>query len=327
MPRTVRPSPTNRPGRGSSPTAQRRAAAERAAAERRRPERRRRRITGAVVAGLGLVLVAAAVLLAMRDTNRPALAGAPASGAPGVGGDLHTIATVGDALYVGGHAAVAVSHDDGRRWQRVPSLDGADAMGWAVTTDAILAGGHPGLYRSTDGGATFTAGTGAAAVPDVHALGGAGTTVYLASPQAGLLVSTDGGQTWQVRNRQVGRSFMGTMLVDPADTKRVVAPDMSGGIMASTDGGRTWTSLGGPAGAMAVTWKPTETNEIIAVGMSGAARSADGGATWQPIDLPPGTSAVTYDSRGRTLYAGALDDNTARTYRSRDDGATWQPTG
>jgi len=117
MPGTVRPSSTNQPGRGGSRNAQRRAAAERAAAERRRIQRRRRRISWAVVGGLGLVLVAAAVLLATRDTNRPGLDGAAASGAPEVGGDLHTITSVGDALYVGGHAAVAVSHDDGRRWQ------------------------------------------------------------------------------------------------------------------------------------------------------------------------------------------------------------------
>lgn len=61
--------------------------------------------------------------------------------------------------------------------------------------------------------------------------------------------------------------------------------------------------------------------------MSGAGRSTNGGATWQPVELPLGTSALSYNSSGRTLYAGALDDSRARTYRSRDDGATWKPTG
>lgn len=75
-----------------------------------------------------------------------------ASAAPVVGGDLHTLTAIGDALYVGGHVAVAVSHDGGLRWEEVPSLANADAMGWAPTTDALLAGGHPGLFRSTDGG-------------------------------------------------------------------------------------------------------------------------------------------------------------------------------
>jgi photosystem II stability/assembly factor-like uncharacterized protein len=220
-----------------------------------------------------------------------------------------------------------VSRDGGRQWQQIASLDGADAMGWAVTTGAVLAGGHPGLYRSTDNGATFTKLTGAATVPDAHALGGNGDTVYLGSPQAGLVASTDGGQTWQPRNAQAGRSFMGTILVDPANPDRLIAPDMSQGLVSSTDAGRTWKPLGGPSGAMAVTWNPADTRQIIAVGSTGSARSSDGGATWQNIQMPAGISAVTFDSAGRTAYAAALDGDKAAIYRSTDAGTTWTPTG
>jgi photosystem II stability/assembly factor-like uncharacterized protein len=243
-----------------------------------------------------------------------------------VGGDLHTVATIGDALFVGGHAAVAVSHDGGRQWQQVASLKDADAMGWAVTSDAILAGGHPGLYRSTDKGATFTKVTGASAVPDVHALGGTGNTVYLASPQAGLLASTDGGHSWQVRNAQTGRAFMGTILVDPTNPERLIAPDMSAGLSTSTDGGRTWKPLGGPSRAMAVAWNPTNISQLVTVGMSGAARSSDGGSTWQPIEMPAGATAVAYDATGATIYAGVLNGQRAHTYRSTDSGTTWTAT-
>jgi hypothetical protein len=302
-------------------TAQRRADAAGRIAGARRAEQRRQWAGwgGAVVAALAVV--AGITFWVTRGTDAPSPAAAPV-----VGGDLHSVTMIGDALFVGGHAAVAVSHDGGRRWQQVTSLQGADAMGWAVTSDAVLAGGHPGLYRSADNGATFTKVTGAGAVADVHALGGAGTTVYLGSPQAGLLVSTDGGRNWQVRNAQIGRSFMGTILVDPRNPARLIAPDMSAGLASSSDGGRTWKSLGGPAAAMAAAWNPTDTQQIFAVGMNGGARSSDGGASWQQVELPQGTSAVSYDASGATLYAGALDGQRARTYRSADGGATWTAT-
>jgi photosystem II stability/assembly factor-like uncharacterized protein len=244
-----------------------------------------------------------------------------------VGEDLHTVFVLGDALYVGGHDAVGVSRDGGRSFQAVPSLAGADVMGWASSGSAVLVGGHPGLYRSTDRGATFTRATGAGAVPDVHALGGAGDTLYLASPQAGLLVSTDAGVTWQVRNAQAGRSFMGTILVDPGNTARLIAADMSVGLTTSRDGGRTWTVLGGPSGVMAVAWKPGDTGQLVAVGMDGGALSSDGGTTWRPVSLPPGTSAVAYDPTGGTLYAGVLNGGRARLYRSVDGANTWSLTG
>jgi len=291
-------------------------------AARRRAERRRRLIRGGVIALATLVLVSIVVLLATRGDD--AGGEAPAS-APTVGGDLHTVTSIESALFVGGHDAVAVSHDDGQSWQQVDSLDGADAMGWAVTPDAVLVGGHPGLFRSTDDGATFSQ-VSDVSFTDVHALGGTGTTVYLASPEAGLLASVDGGESWEVRNAEAGRSFMGTLLVDPRDPQRLIAPDMSGALAVSTDGGSSWESLGGPQGAMAADWNPTNPDQIVAVGMDGAARTTDGGATWQDFDVPNGTSAIAYTDEGKALFAAVLQGEQAFTYRSIDDGVTWTAT-
>ncbi len=318
---TVRSSGTTSPSGKAARAARRRAAAQQRAALARRAVRRRQLTRWGGVAGAVLLLVAGVAYLATRGDS----VGDP-PGAPFVGGDLHSVAAIGDAVYVGGHEAVAVSGNGGRTWRRVASLDGADAMGWAVTPDAVLVGGHPGLYRSTDHGKTFSKVTGAAAVDDVHAIGAAGGTVYLASPKTGLLASTDGGKRWKVRNAAAGRSFMGTILVDPKDPDRLIAPDMSAGLSISTDAGRTWKPLGGPDGAMAAAWNPTDPKQIIGVGMSGGGRSSDGGATWQPIDLPAGVSAVGYDPTGTTVYAGALDGEQADVYRSRDGGATWAQT-
>ena len=291
------------------------------AAQAKRDERRRRVRTG----GIGIAVVAAAavaIALVVRNGDDTPAASAEA---PVVGGDLHTVFAADQSLYVGGHTRAAVSHDGGKTWQDIGDLEGADPMGWAASGDTLLAGGHPGLYRSTDGGATFEQLSGSSAVPDVHALGGAGDVVYLASTQAGVLASTDGGTTWKVRNADAGKSFMGTILVDPEDTGRLIAPDMSGTLATSSDGGRTWTSLGGPMGAMAAAWNPQNTKEIIASGMQGAERSTDGGDTWTPAELPSGTSAVSYAPDGNTIYAGVLSSEHAIVYRSTDHGNTWTP--
>ncbi len=304
--------------------ARRRAAAQERAAQARRTALRRRWLRwGGLIAAV-LLIAGAVWYLVLRDGDTGGDTDSPA--APVVGGDLHTVAVIGDAVYVGGHEAVVVSRDGGRTWRRVPSLDGADAMGWATSGGTVLVGGHPGLYRSTDHARTFRMRTGAAAVDDVHGIGAGGTTVYAASPKSGLLVSTDGGTHWTVRNAQAGRSFMGSILVDPDDPQRLIAPDMSAGLSISRDGGRTWKALGGPEGVMAVAWNPAHRDQLVVVGMSGGARSGDGGHTWTDLDTPAGVSAVAFDSTATVLYTAALDGDQARLYRSRDNGATWKPT-
>lgn len=278
---------------------------------------RRGWIAAAAALAAGVGIAGGAVALGRDDD------GGVAGAAPYVGGDLHVLASVQDRLYVGGHDGAAVSNDGGLTWAELASLRGADPMGWAQAGDTMLVGGHPGLYRSTDGGTSFTQLTGDAQVPDVHALGAAADTAYLASPQAGLLASTDGGATWQPRNAQVGQGFMGTILVDPSDPLRLIAPDMANGLVTSSDGGSSWTRLGGPDGAMAAAWDPTNTSRLVAVGMSGSAISVDAGQSWAPLEVPEGTSAATFSSDGQTLYAAALDGDTAITYASTDTGASW----
>lgn len=303
----------------------RRAAVKERAEAERRAERRKRQVAWSGAALAVLVVAGGGIYLAARDGGSSGTSAGSGS-APVVGGDLHTVTVIGNRLFVGGHAAVAVSRDGGKQWKDVSSLQGADAMGWAQTPDAVLVGGHPGLFRSTDGGATFTKVTGAGAVADAHALGGSGKTLYVGSPESGLIASTDGGRTWKVRNAQAGRSMMGSILVDPADPAKLIAPDMSKGLVSSSDGGRTWKSLGGPMSAMAAAWNPKDTQQIIAVGMNGAELSTDGGATWKQAALPQGASAVAYAPDGKTLYAGVLDGQNARVYRSTDGGTTWKAT-
>ena len=302
--------------------AERRRAAQAAQVARAKRDERRRKLS---TWGIGLAMLAAGALvvaLVVGKDDTPATSG----DAPVVGGDLHTVFAVDDVLFVAGHARAAASHDEGKTWQDVGDLKGADAMGWAASGDIVLTGGHPGLFRSADGGTTFEKLSDSSAVPDVHALGGARDVVYLASPQVGVLSSTDGGSTWEVRSADAGKTFMGTILVDPKDSDRLIAPDMSGALATSTDGGRTWSALGGPMGSMATAWNPQNTDEIIAAGMQGAERSTDGGDTWTPVDLPSGTTAVSYTPDGNTMYAGVLSGEQAIVYRSNDDGATWNPT-
>jgi photosystem II stability/assembly factor-like uncharacterized protein len=272
----------------------------------------------------GLAIVGIAVALTVFLTSDD---GSPPSVRPFVGGDLHSLAiapSASERLYVGGHEGVAVSTDDGRTWRQIESLAGADAMGWAFTEDRVLVGGHPGLFVSADGGRTFRQENDGLPATDIHALGAGPGVIYVASPQLGVFASTDGGFSWEMRTDQVGQGFMGTILVDPENPDRLIAPDMRAGAVESKDGGRSWRVLGGVEDAMWVSWDARDTDNIIVSGMGRAALTRDGGRSWKPLSVPAGVSAVEVSAVDpNTFFAAVLEGTEAVVWVSLDAGGTW----
>lgn len=271
----------------------------------------------------GAVIVVA-VLVARAATGRPSRV---SPGEPFVGGDLHSLVadpTTPGRVFIGGHEGVAVSVDNGRSFTPMHSLDSADAMGWAFNDDGIWQGGHPGLHHvGTDLSATGR--NQGLPSTDVHALGGARTVLYAASPNVGFFASTDNGSTWQTRSGSVGQSFMGRILVDPTNTDHVVAPTMDAGAVESTDGGRTWKRLGGLPSVSWVSWAGGDPRQLVASGGSSAVASTDGGTTWLPVNLPTGAAIVEASPiDAKFWFAAGLNGTHARTWISRDRGATWQ---
>lgn len=308
----VRARPTTRPGSGKG----------KQAAARRRAAQRRRSMQRWFVAGLTVVAIGVIVFVA----TRPKTPEGPASTAL-TGGDFHSMIVdpdIADRLFAGGHTAVSVSTDGAITWREVGSLQDADAMGWAFTDDEILVGGHPGIRVSTDGGKTFRQDNQGLPSTDVHALGGGRGVIYAASPLVGVLASTDGRKSWEVRSRQAGQSFMGRILVDASDVDHILAPDMGGGVAESRDGGRTWKDLGGVQGAMWVSWDPSQPSRIVASGQDRAVLSTDGGASWEPLDVAEGVQIIDMSSRDPDLlYAGRHNGERVTVFVSRDGGRSW----
>ncbi|MBZ5736395.1 hypothetical protein K8Z61_18035 [Nocardioides sp. TRM66260-LWL] len=237
---------------------------------------------------------------------------------PVVGGDLHAVAQMGDRVFVGGHGGAGYRLSGGG-WTQITSLDDKDVMAWGMSGATLFAGGHAGLFTSTDAGQTFNPVRDMSRA-DVHAVGASDDVIYLATTDLGVMVSHDGGRVFDLRS-EAGRAFMGTIWVDPANPDVAIAPSMQQGVVKTTDGGRTWSPLGSAMGSMAVAVDRNGTN-MVEVGMDGAQQSNDGGQTWSALAVPQGTSAASYTSSGDLLVA-ALAGDRANVYRQTANG--WDP--
>lgn len=240
-----------------------------------------------------------------------------------VGGDLHTLTFTKNGLFVTGHQAGSNSTNEGIKWRNISSINNADIMGWATTNLGYLAGGHNGLFRSTNGGKTFTRFDFYRKASDIHSLGAAGKIVYLGSPQVGLLRSIDNGKSWKVVNSKFGQGLMGSMLVDPLNPLRVIASDMRNGLVVTTDGGKSWVRFGGPQGAMAIDWNQKNRKEIVALGMGIGGVTKDNGKTWSAFSVPMGASAIAFNATGSRIFVATLVGERASILSSDDLGKHW----
>ena len=231
--------------------------------------------------------------------------------------------------------SVLVSDDDGKTWSDPEAgaigfpkeSDAALERIWTLTPDpreagVIWAGCEPhSLWRSADGGASFTLNEGLWGHPHRPEWqpGGGGATIHTIVPRAdgsllvamstgGVYRSADSDGGWVPANRGITAGFqpdeypefgqcVHRIAVDGADPERVYAQN-HGGVFRSDDSGDSWTSIADGL--------PADFGFVV------LAHPTRGGSAWViPID-----AETMFPPEGRL-----------RLWRTDDAGGTWAAVG
>lgn len=278
--------------------------------------------------------------------------------------DLVYVAALGHAFGPNAERGVFRSRDGGRSWEKVlfknadtGAIDLAfDPQNQQVVFAALwqvrrqpwsLESGGPGsgLYRSQDGGSTWTrlAGHGLPA-GDLGRIGVAvspvdGQRVYAAieAKEGGLFVSDDGGDSWTRANddeRLRQRAwYFSHVWADPKARDTVYFANT--GLYRSTDAGHTLQLLPARHGDHHGFWiDPDDTRRMIESSDGGASVSLDGGRTWSMTNNQPTAQFyhVAADNRFPYRLYGAQQDNSSVSVQSRSDTGVigeqqWYPIG
>ena len=230
--------------------------------------------------------------------------------------DIAFAAALGSPFGPNPERGVFRTKDGGRTWQKVLYINekvGAVALAmnpenpqeiyagaWQAERKpwTIMSGGpakQTGIYKTTDGGETWTHLTTAAkGLPtgnigkiDIDLARSKPSTVYALMEadqnQGGLYRSDDSGATWtrvSSDNRLLGRPFYYIYVdVDPKNPETVWVNNLS--LVKSTDGGKTWRNVSTPHGDNHGMWFNPDNPEILIQSNDGGANvSLDGGGTW-----------------------------------------------
>jgi len=295
--------------------------------EARRRARRRRQRNAAIV--LLVVLAGVAATYAGGDGGRVGAARSADSTSPR---PAATVQTVG-------------------RWS-VPS--GPSSGAGSVVVDPqnsanVYAVGGGRVFRSTNGGRSWTGGLQLDPRIDVLAVDPQRPSILYAGAGAGVFKSVDAGRSWvpsglgQTPRQPGGPKGEGnvfSLVVDPTDSSVVYAVAGTAAasfskVNKSVDGGRTWRTLpASPRPVSALTIDPANPQVLFAAvegawtdrkGHSSIAMTSDGGATWRTVLSHDGYLwAIAVDPASpATVYA--VGD--AGVLVSADDGRTWRSAG
>ena len=184
-------------------------------------------------------------------------------------------------------------------------------------------GSGSGIFRTRDGGATWTKLTSGLPGSDKGRIGldifrGDPRLVYavVEAPgrESGVYRSTDGGDTWAAWSTLNPRPmYYSQIRADPKDRNRVYLLGSNRGFYISDDGGRTFRDVFSAVHSEdhALWIDPDDTNHLIVGGDGGVSISWDRGQTWLFRDnLPIGQFyEISVDMQDPYMICGGLQDN------------------
>jgi photosystem II stability/assembly factor-like uncharacterized protein len=264
-------------------------------------------------------------------------------------GNVVYVCALGPLWSTGEERGVYKTTDGGKTWTRSLYVDDKTGCSdltmdpqeprilyagmWQVRRQAwTFTSGGPGsgLYRSTDGGETWTRLT--KGLPEGE-LGRIGVTVAPSRPsvvyavveakETALYRSNDVGETWEKLNTSgnvQGRPFyFGQIIVDPTDYNRVYKPGTN--LTVSTDGGKTFSNPfianalgGGPHSDHHALWIDPRNPHALILGTDGGVYfSYDRGNTWRLSKAIPVSQFYEVSSdmdRPYDVYGGLQDNGT-----------------
>lgn len=207
------------------------------------------------------------------------------------------------------------------------------------TPNTIYTASFEGVFRSSDGGTTWTKATGnglSGTSPNAMAVDPTNASVVYVGTFGNLFKTTDGGNNWAlVSTIPLNFNTVSTIVFDPSSASTIYV-GASNGVFKSTDSGATWItqnnfSIPFAPNVRAIAVDPSAPLTVYAgTTNNGLFKSTNGGGVWTAMNNGMGGPSPTFinsvvidPSNTATIYTG--HGNSGGINKSTNGGTSWAP--
>lgn len=241
-------------------------------------------------------------------------------------------------VYASARSGLFASDDGGRNWRGLAYGAARSVEGKAMAVDpfnpqhiiATLGDGGLRPLVSEDGGRNWQMAGEVSGVWKVVFSPTVQNFVYAILERDGILLSRDGGLTWETTDNALDGENVAALTISLQDGALIYAGAFDGNIYRSQESGATWSliaqNVGGGLPLTTLALDPFDPQKLYAGTDGGAVLiSRDGGGAWQPSASGMAAETVVFDiavdaSHQNIVYAGTVNG----VYVSLDGGSSWQ---
>ncbi|MFY8000552.1 MAG: hypothetical protein ACOVSW_18310 [Candidatus Kapaibacteriota bacterium] len=209
---------------------------------------------------------------------------------------VYALLTVGERIFAGTQLGVFISEDNGATWNK--AAINQSILSLSANSTTLFAGTlFGGIFRSTDGGVSWTASNSGFTTRTILSISAStdGSTVLIGTQFSnGIFRSIDNGQTWTKAENNDGGVYIQSIAMSSATSFIAVENFTGGNILSSTDKGAKWTVRAGFPNESALALVVRGETVFVGTRNKGVFRSNDNGETW---------IAANTNIANRTVYA------------------------
>jgi hypothetical protein len=238
------------------------------------------------------------------------------------GGNIYSIITKGNVLFMGTQFGVYKSNDGGNTWQL--SNDGLTTLivhVLFVKDDSILAGTNGGgIFVTTDDAGNWSSINNGLTGTMINAIVENDFGLFAGTNDAGVFVSSDNGSSWSAVNNGISNTTIKALVTMG---NKLIAGTDGAGVFSSANNGQSWTAMNNGLSSWFIRSLYSLNNMLFAGTHAGLYRLDENSTYFTEITGNFYANVLSYSFDGTFLYIGTDCDGVFYSDNFGDDWTEW----